>query len=72
MLHTHHPLADEISLYVQNVGGYFEIHRSTVEFYVPKEQFEFTILKYPFLKVVEYTWPDEQEHLETFWPPTNS
>ena len=57
MLSTRHPLADEVSLYVQANGGHYEIHGATVvEFYVPKENFEFTILKYPFLQVIDYVW----------------
>ena len=48
---------DEVSLYVQANGGRYEIHGATVvEFYVPKENFEFTILKYPFLQVIDYVW----------------
>lgn len=56
MLSKYHPLADDVSLYVQDAGGFFEIHRSMVEFYIPKEYFDFMILKYPFLRIVDYVW----------------
>ena len=46
--------ADDISLYVQECGGYFEVTRHNIEFYVPVEYKDFMILKYPFLKQVEY------------------
>jgi hypothetical protein len=48
------PLKDEVSLYVQECGGYFEIQRHTIEFFVPIEYREFIILKYPFLQPVDY------------------
>lgn len=56
ILSSRHSQADDIGFYVQSLGGHFEIHRSKVEFYVPKENCEFMILKYPFLKVVDYIW----------------
>jgi hypothetical protein len=48
------PEADDISLYVQDCGGYFEIHRDNVEFYIPVEYRDFLILRYPFLNEIEY------------------
>jgi len=48
------PVKDEVSLYVQECGGYFEIQRHTIEFFVPIEYQEFIILKYPFLQPVDY------------------
>jgi hypothetical protein len=46
--------ADEIGLYIQQHGGYIEIHRSTVEFYISPEYRDFVILKYPFLTEINY------------------
>ena len=48
------PLKDDVSLYVQQIGGYFEIQKSTIEFFVPVEYREFMLLKYPFLTQVDY------------------
>jgi hypothetical protein len=48
------PVKDEISLYVQEIGGSFEIQRHVVEFFVPQEYRDFIIMKYPFLQEVEY------------------
>jgi hypothetical protein len=45
---------DEISLYVQECGGYFEIQRRVVEFFVPEEYRDFILIKYPFLEEVCY------------------
>ena len=47
-------IKDEVSLYVQECGGHFEIQKRTIEFFVPPEYREFVILKYPFLKKVAY------------------
>lgn len=55
-LNLNHDRSDEISLYVQQIGGHFEIHKHVVEFYIPAENFDFIMLKYPFLKVIEYIW----------------
>ena len=49
-----HPEADDISLYVQESGGYMEIHRNTIEFYIPQEYHEFLLLKYPILEEISY------------------
>ena len=46
--------ADEIGLYVQECGGHFHIHRSTIEFFVPKEYRDFMLMKYPHLEEVDY------------------
>jgi hypothetical protein len=43
-------VGDEISLYVQECGGHFELLRSEVQFHVPEHCREFVLLKYPFLK----------------------
>jgi len=51
-----HPEADDISLYVQEAGGYFETSRNSVEFYIPVEYRDFMIMKYPFLKEVAYVY----------------
>jgi len=48
------PVKDELSLYVQEIGGYFEIQKRVVEFFIPEEYREFMIIKYPFLSEVEY------------------
>jgi len=45
---------DELSLYVQECGGYYEIQRYVVEFYVPPEYRDFILIKYPYLQEVEY------------------
>jgi hypothetical protein len=45
---------DELSLYVQEIGGYFEIQKRVIEFFVPEEYRDFMIIKYPFLEEVEY------------------
>lgn len=45
---------DEVSLYVQECGGYFEIQRHVIEFFVPAEYREFILIKYPFLQEVDY------------------
>lgn len=47
-------LTDDVSLYVQKIGGSFEIQKSTIEFFVPVEYREFMLLKYPFLTQVDY------------------
>jgi len=47
---------DEVSLYVQDCGGYFEIQRYVVEFYVPQEYRDFVLIKYPFLEEVAYVY----------------
>ena len=44
-----HPAADDIGMYVQSVGGYCEVSKHKVEFYVPVEYRDFMMLKYPFL-----------------------
>lgn len=49
-----HDEADDVSLYVQSCGGYFEVTRHKLEFYVPVEYREFMLIKYPFLVEVEY------------------
>jgi hypothetical protein len=48
------PIKDEISLYIQECGGYFEIKKHSIEFFVPAEYREFMLLKYPFLTPVDY------------------
>jgi len=53
----HHGRAviDDVGLYVQELGGHFETHRGhVIEFFVPAEYRDFVILKYPFLREVEY------------------
>ena len=47
-------MKDEISLYVQEIGGHFEIQRHNIEFFVPVEYREFILIKYPFLEEVDY------------------
>ena len=47
-------LKDDVSLYVQECGGYFEIQRYVIEFFVPQEYRDFMLMKYPFLEEVEY------------------
>ena len=49
-----HPAADDIGMYVQSVGGYCEVSKHKVEFYVPVEYRDFMMLKYPFLEPVDY------------------
>lgn len=44
-----HPKRDDISLAVQECGGYFEIGKTTINFYVPEKKCDFILLKYPFL-----------------------
>ena len=47
-------LADDISIYVQERGGEFAIHRHCIDFYVPKKYDTFVRIMYPFLeRVVE-------------------
>jgi hypothetical protein len=48
------PVRDEVSLYVQEVGGRFEIHKRVIKFFVPAEYRDFVIMKYPFLEEVAY------------------
>ena len=48
------PVKDEVSLYVQECGGYFEIQKHTIEFFIPAEYREFILIKYPFLEEVDY------------------
>ena len=50
------PLKDDVSLYVQEIGGYFETHRHNIEFYVPAEYRDFMLIKYPFLEEVCYVY----------------
>lgn len=45
---------DEVSLYVQECGGYFEIQRHVIEFFVPAEYRDFILIKYPFLQEADY------------------
>jgi hypothetical protein len=45
---------DEISLYVQEIGGYFEIQKRVIEFFVPEEYRDFILIKYPLLEEVCY------------------
>ena len=47
---------DDVSLYVQECGGYFELQRYVIEFFVPEEYRDFFIIKYPFLREVEYVY----------------
>jgi hypothetical protein len=47
---------DEVSLYVQECGGHFEVQKRTIEFFVPQEYREFMLLKYPFLTEVAYVY----------------
>lgn len=51
-----HPSLDDISLYVQDCGGYFIIQRHVYEFYIPEEYREFLIMKYPFLEEIAYVY----------------
>jgi tRNA 2-selenouridine synthase SelU len=48
------PLKDDVSLYVQEIGGYFEIQKYTIEFFVPVEYRDFILIKYPLLEEVRY------------------
>jgi hypothetical protein len=48
--------AEEVFRYVQNCRGRLEIHQKEYEFYVPVEQRDFMILKYPFLEEVKYVY----------------
>lgn len=43
-------IADEISLYVQERGGEFSIHRHCINFYVPSKYAFFIKIMYPFLE----------------------
>jgi hypothetical protein len=43
-------IADEISLYVQECGGGFSIHRHCINFYVPSKYALFVKIMYPFLE----------------------
>jgi hypothetical protein len=47
---------DEVSLYVQECGGHYEIQRYVIEFFVPVEYRDFIIMKYPFLQEVAYVY----------------
>jgi hypothetical protein len=47
-------LKDEVSLYVQEIGGHFEIQKRVIEFFVPEEYRDFILIKYPFLEEVCY------------------
>jgi len=47
---------DAIGFYAQDVGGYFEVHRHQVEYFVPQEYRDFMILKYPLLEEVPYVY----------------
>ena len=49
-----HPEADDVSLYVQECGGHIEVHKATIEFYIPVEYRDFILIKYPFLEEVHY------------------
>lgn len=51
---SRHDEADEVSLYVQSCSGHFEVTRHDIEFFVPAEYRDFMLIKYPFLKEVEY------------------
>ena len=48
------PVKDKVSLYVQEIGGYFEIQKRVIEFFIPVEYREFILIKYPFLEEVDY------------------
>ena len=48
------PEADDISLYVQECGGHFEITKNDIEFYIPIEYRDFMLIKFPFLEEVDY------------------
>ena len=50
------PLKDEVSLYVQEIGGSFEIQKRVIEFFVPVEYRDFILIKYPFLEEVAYVY----------------
>jgi len=50
------PLKDEVSLYVQEIGGSFEIQKRVIEFFVPVEYRDFILIKYPFLEEVCYVY----------------
>ena len=47
---------DEVSLYVQECGGHFEVQRHNIEFFVPLEYRDFMILKYPMLTEIAYVY----------------
>lgn len=47
---------DELSLYVQEIGGHFEVQRRAIEFYVPDEYQSILLLKYPELELVPYIY----------------
>ena len=51
-----HNDADDVSLYVQECGGHFEVTRHNIEFFAPAEYRDFIIMKYPFLEEVEYVY----------------
>ena len=50
------PVKDEVSLYVQEIGGYFEIQKRVIEFFIPVEYREFMLLKFPQLTEVAYVY----------------
>lgn len=52
--YSYYDQTDDVSLYVQECGGYFEIQRHNVEFFVPVEYRDFILIKYPFLEEVRY------------------
>jgi hypothetical protein len=47
---------DDVGLYVQECGGHFELQKYVIEFFVPEEYRDFIIIKYPFLREVEYVY----------------
>lgn len=51
-----HNDADDVSLYVQECGGHFEVTRHNIEFFVPVEYRDFILIKYPFLEEVCYVY----------------
>jgi len=44
--------ADEVGFYVQDLGGEIAVRRHDVEFTVPIQHQLFTLIKYPFLKII--------------------
>ena len=54
--YSYYDQTDDVSLYVQEIGGYFEIQRHNVEFFVPVEYRDFILIKYPFLEEVCYVY----------------
>lgn len=54
--YRYYEVLDDVGLYVQECGGHFELQRYVIEFFVPEEYRDFFIIKYPFLREVEYVY----------------